>query len=187
MRLGNQRPWYVQPCLCDWVTKDLGMSSLVYATGHIKDPVPLIAKRRGLSPGGRFPPSFIHQVIIITGLNKLSNCMFIQTRHTVTSRLSRARGQSAPPPHQLPHSRGHHIALSTALPAPITPPPPAAQPRTCFQPSRQRCVQPSRQWVATHIPFWPPGGGGAAPAPPSPMLFPLRCPKLTPAVISASF
>ena len=53
-----------------------GMSSLVYATGHIKDPVPLIAKRRGLSPSGRFPPSFIHQVIIITGLNKLYNCMF---------------------------------------------------------------------------------------------------------------
>ena len=26
---------------------------------------------RGLSPGGRFPPSFIHQLIIITGLNKL--------------------------------------------------------------------------------------------------------------------
>ena len=24
-----------------------------------------------LSPDGRFPPSFIHQVIIITGLNKL--------------------------------------------------------------------------------------------------------------------
>ena len=47
------------------------MSSLVYATGHIKDPVSLIEKRRGLSPGGRFPPSFIHQVIIITGLNKL--------------------------------------------------------------------------------------------------------------------
>ena len=41
------------------------------ATGHIKDPVPLIEKRRGLSPGGRFPPSFIHQVIIITGLKKL--------------------------------------------------------------------------------------------------------------------
>ena len=38
---------------------------------YIKDPVPLIEKRRGLSPGGRFPPSFIHQVIIITGLNKL--------------------------------------------------------------------------------------------------------------------
>ena len=26
--------------------------------------------------GGRFPPRFIHQVIIITGLNKLYNCMF---------------------------------------------------------------------------------------------------------------
>ena len=59
------------PVLWDWEIKGLGMSSLVYATGHIKDPVPLIAKRRGLSPGGRFPPSFIHQVIIATGLNKL--------------------------------------------------------------------------------------------------------------------
>ena len=64
------------PVLRDWVIKGLGMSSLVYATGHIKDPVPLIGKRRGLSPGGRFPPSFIHLVIIITGLNKLYNCMF---------------------------------------------------------------------------------------------------------------
>ena len=64
------------PVLCDWVINGLGMSSLVYATGHIKDPVPLIEKRRGLSPGDRFPPSFIHQVIIITGLNKLCNCMF---------------------------------------------------------------------------------------------------------------
>ena len=61
------------PVLCDWVTKGLGMSSRACATGHIKDPVPLIAKRRGLSPGGLFPPSFIHQVIIITGLNKLYN------------------------------------------------------------------------------------------------------------------
>ena len=52
-RLGNQRPWY-------------GMSSPVYATGHIKDPVSLIEKRRGLS----------HLVIIVTGLNKLYNCMF---------------------------------------------------------------------------------------------------------------
>ena len=65
------------PVLRDWVIKGLGMSSLVYATGHIKDPVPLIAKRRGLCPGGRFPPSFIHQVIIITGQNKLYNCMFL--------------------------------------------------------------------------------------------------------------
>ena len=61
---------------CDWVIKGLGMSSLVYVTGHIKDPVPLIEKRRGLSPGGRFPPSFIHPVIIISGLNKLYNRMF---------------------------------------------------------------------------------------------------------------
>ena len=42
------------PVLCDWEIKGLGMSSLVYATGHIKDPVPLIGKRRGLSPGGGF-------------------------------------------------------------------------------------------------------------------------------------
>ena len=63
------------PVLRNWVIKGLGMSSLVYATGHIKDPVPLIEKRRGLSPGGRFPPSFIYQVII-TALNKLYNCMF---------------------------------------------------------------------------------------------------------------
>ena len=60
-RLGNQKPWYVQPCLCDWA---------------YKDPVPLIEKGRGLSPSGRFPPSFIHQVIIITGLKKLYNRMF---------------------------------------------------------------------------------------------------------------
>ena len=59
------------PVLRDWLREGPGMSSLVYATGHIKDPVPLIEKRRGLSPSGRFPPSFIHQVIIITGLNKL--------------------------------------------------------------------------------------------------------------------
>ena len=50
-------------------------ASIICVTGHIKDPVPLIGKRRGLSPGGRFPPSFIH-LVIITGLNKLYNCMF---------------------------------------------------------------------------------------------------------------
>ena len=44
----------------DWVIKGLGIFSWVCTTGHIKDPVPLIEKRRGLSPGGRFPPSFIH-------------------------------------------------------------------------------------------------------------------------------
>ena len=42
--------------------------------GHIKDPVPL--EKSTLCHGGRFPPSFIHQVIIITGLNKLYDCMF---------------------------------------------------------------------------------------------------------------
>ena len=56
------------------------MSSLVYATGHIKYPVPLIEKRRGLSPGGRCPPGFIHRVIIITGLNKLCDSMFYPCR-----------------------------------------------------------------------------------------------------------
>ena len=28
-KTGNQRPWYVLPCLCDWVIKGLGMSSHV--------------------------------------------------------------------------------------------------------------------------------------------------------------
>ena len=39
-------------------------------TGHIKDPMPLVKKSRVLCPGSRFPPSFIHKVMI-TGLNKL--------------------------------------------------------------------------------------------------------------------
>ena len=51
------------------------MSSRVSATGHIKDPVPLIEKSRASCPGDWFPPSLIHQVIIITGLNKLYDCM----------------------------------------------------------------------------------------------------------------
>ena len=37
----------------------------------IKDPMTLIKKSRVPCPSGRFSPSFIHQVIIITGLNKL--------------------------------------------------------------------------------------------------------------------
>ena len=71
------------PVLRNWVIKGLGMSSRVYATRHIKDPVPLIEKRRGLSAGGQFPTSFIHQVpvIIITGLNKLYDCYYI--RYTI--------------------------------------------------------------------------------------------------------
>ena len=35
----------------------------------IKDLVPLIERSRASCLSGRFPPSFIHQVIIITGLN----------------------------------------------------------------------------------------------------------------------
>ena len=62
--------------LRDWGVKGPGMSSRACGTGYIKDHMPLIEKRRGLSPGGRFPPSFIHRVIIITGLNKLYDCMF---------------------------------------------------------------------------------------------------------------
>ena len=79
-RFESSRGWtfrFPSPVLRDWVIKGLGMFSLVYATGHMKDPVPLIKKRRGLSAGGRFLPSFIHQVIIITGLNKLYKCSYI--------------------------------------------------------------------------------------------------------------
>ena len=56
------------PEVHDWVNKELGMSSRVCTPGYIKDPVPLIEKSRASCPSGRFPPSFIHQVIIITGL-----------------------------------------------------------------------------------------------------------------------
>ena len=51
------------------------MPSHVSALGIIiKDLVPLIKKSRASCPSGRFPPSFIHQVIIITGLNRLYDC-----------------------------------------------------------------------------------------------------------------
>ena len=45
----------------DCLIKDLDMYSCVCATGHIKDPVPLLEKSRASSPGGRFSPSFIYQ------------------------------------------------------------------------------------------------------------------------------
>ena len=56
----NQRPWYVQPCLYDW---------------EYKKSYALVKKSRASCPGGTFPPSFIHQVIIITatGQNKIMN------------------------------------------------------------------------------------------------------------------
>ena len=33
LALDNQRLWYAQPCMCDWVIKGLGMSSRVCVTG----------------------------------------------------------------------------------------------------------------------------------------------------------
>ena len=47
--------------------KGIGMPSCMCVTG----PVPLIVKSRASCLGGRFPPSFVHQVIVITGMNKL--------------------------------------------------------------------------------------------------------------------
>ena len=64
------------PVIHDWVTKGLGMSSRICVTGHIKDHVPLIEKGGASSPGGRFPRSFIYQVVIFTELNKLYDCIF---------------------------------------------------------------------------------------------------------------
>ena len=56
------------PVLRDWVIKGFGMSSLVYATGHIKDPVPLIEREGECLPVVGF---LLVSFIIITGLNKL--------------------------------------------------------------------------------------------------------------------
>ena len=68
---GFRTPLVMQRCLN---TRFVSYNSSQTTNGEswfLKDPVPLIEKRRGLSPGGRFPPSVIHPVIIITGLNKL--------------------------------------------------------------------------------------------------------------------
>ena len=59
------------PVVYDWVNQSLGIPSPICATGHIKDPMPFVEKSRASCPSGRVPPSFIHQVIIISGLNKL--------------------------------------------------------------------------------------------------------------------
>ena len=110
------------PVLRVWEIKGLGMSSLVYVTGHIKDPVPLIDKRRGLSPGGRFPPSFIHQVIIITGLTKLYNCMSSPWRwpYMPTGRKTPTQTKKKPVHTILINYRSQ----SSAPPPPPAPPPP---------------------------------------------------------------
>ena len=52
------------------VVQGVGMSIRGCATGHIKDPLPLVKKSRASCTGARFPPSFIYQEII-TGLNSL--------------------------------------------------------------------------------------------------------------------
>ena len=59
------------PVLRNWVIKGLGMSSRRLCDWAYKRSRATYRKEKRLSPGGRFPPSFIHQVIIITGLNKL--------------------------------------------------------------------------------------------------------------------
>ena len=64
------------PTPLDWVNKGFAICQTV-SSGHIKDPVPLIDKSRALFPGGRVPPSFIHQVIFITGLNKLWLLLYV--------------------------------------------------------------------------------------------------------------
>ena len=65
----NWELYFLGVGLAQWVARSTVNRGCV--TGHIKDPVPLIGKKRGLSPSGRFPPRFIHRVIIVTGLNKL--------------------------------------------------------------------------------------------------------------------
>ena len=106
------------PVLRDWLIKGLGMSSLVYATGHIKDPVPLSAKRRGLSPGGRFPPSLIHQVIII--IMALDADRAQTPTQTITKTCS---SHIVPPTLFLPHLASHigHPTLGIPHWACITP------------------------------------------------------------------
>ena len=100
------------PLVHDWVIKDLGMSSRVCVTGHIKDHVPLIEKSRESCPGGRFPPSFIHQVII-TGLNKSYN---LCSRHKDGLRYRQGvkpppKLKLLPPPHTPTHAFTHRCTF----------------------------------------------------------------------------
>ena len=77
-----------------------------YATGHIKDPVPLIEKRRASCPGGRFRPSFIHQVIIITGVNKLGICLYVLAIKMV---LDADRAENLHSNSKTPHTHTHIV------------------------------------------------------------------------------
>ena len=52
----------------------LPMNGFIHPFLSFRVPVSLIEKSEAFSPGGRFSPTFIHQVglIIITGLNKFT-------------------------------------------------------------------------------------------------------------------
>ena len=69
-------------------------SSSSCVTVHIKQPVAHDETSRALCPGGRFPPSFIHQVIGITGLNRFDNS---------TMALIQVGGKSSVYPHDNIH------------------------------------------------------------------------------------
>ena len=77
------------------------ISSRVCVTGHIIDPVPPIEKSRTSCPSGRFPPSFIHQVILITGLNKLYDCIVCSRRYICKA----TELQLLDLPSHIPHTR----------------------------------------------------------------------------------
>ena len=53
------------------IIKSLGMSSRVCATGHIKDPVPLVEKSRALCPGGRHSHLYMTVVFLVLSLFRL--------------------------------------------------------------------------------------------------------------------
>ena len=90
----NQGTLTFPPVVLDWVNKGLGMSSCVCATRHIKDPVPLMEKSSASCPSGRFPPSFIHQVILITGLNKTGHTTVCQEGIKVSLKLKLFRNST---------------------------------------------------------------------------------------------
>ena len=68
---------FIQPTCSyiTWVIKGPGMSSPVVSVRLGRKKIPCHLSKREGSPSGGFPPSFIHQVIIITGLNTY-DCMF---------------------------------------------------------------------------------------------------------------
>ena len=82
--INNPAPFFDVVCFDNFIDQRISGGSLMrvislnwvigsQTRSYLYTPMPL---RRGLSPSGRFPPSFIRPVIIITGLNKLYSCMF---------------------------------------------------------------------------------------------------------------